>query len=224
MKKLFFDIETLPAHQDKHELLRQVFERKQAKAQARGKEMKNDFESFVSNTTFDGAYGRIFCISYAIDDAPIQSLQASEQEILNKFWKIARECDLFIGHNILDFDLRFIMQRSIINGIKPSKELSFARYRKEPIYDIMYEWTRWNAYDKISLENLALALDIRSPKDGIDGSRVYEFYQAGRYEEICRYCNADVETVRAIYRRMTFQDPPNLGLLPFDAAARSRCG
>lgn len=209
MKKLFFDIETLPADQDKHQLLRQIFERRQKRAIAKGKEPKKTFEEFIETTTFDGAHGRIFCISYAIDDQPIDCLSGDEPTMLVKFWQIAENCDLFVGHNILDFDLRFIMQRSIINQIKPTKNISLARYRSNPVYDIMCEWAVWNTYDKISLNDLALALGIPSPKGELDGSKVNEYYQAGRHEEICRYCNADVETVRAIYHRMTFQSQAN---------------
>lgn len=205
MKKLFFDIETLPADQDKHQLLRQIFERKRDRAQTKGREYKKTFEQFLEQTTFDGAHGRIFCIAYAFDDELVQCLQEAEPTLLQKFWQVAKEGDLYIGHNILDFDLRFLIQRSIVNRVKPTKAFSFARYRSEPIYDIMYEWAAWNTYDKISLNDLAVALGLPSPKGELDGSKVYDYYQAGKYEEICQYCNADVETVRAIYRRMIFQ-------------------
>jgi predicted PolB exonuclease-like 3'-5' exonuclease len=108
-----------------------------------------------------------------------------------------------VGHNILDFDLRFIYQRSIIKQIKPSREIPFARFRNAPIFDTMQEWSKWGR-EHISLDLLSRALGIPSPKEGLDGSKVYPYYCAGRLPEICDYCKRDVETVRQVYRRLTF--------------------
>ena len=90
-------------------------------------------------------------------------------------------------------------------GVTPTiPNLSFARYRSSPIYDTMKEWAKWDTMNKVGLEHIALALGIPTPKEGIDGSQVFDFYKAGRIDEICEYCKRDVETTRAIYKRMTF--------------------
>ena len=109
----------------------------------------------------------------------------------------------------MDFDLRFIFKRSIVNGIKPVSKhlnLSFARYKSFPIFDTMREWEKWsNSY--ISLDTLAKVLGLESSKDGgIDGSQVYDFYLAGKHDEIYEYCKRDVELTRKVYRRMRFLD------------------
>lgn len=204
MKKLFLDIETLPAEELQHGVLEEIYKKKTSE----GKKVALTFESFLKNTAFDGTFGRIFCISVAVNDEPAKCLSGDEKKILEDFWDIAKDVDLFVGHNIFDFDLRFILQRSVILGVKPTKtdrELSFARYRNEPIFDTMYEWSKWNTYNKISLDMLARALGLPSPKEGeLDGSRVYEYYKKGKFDEICNYCNADVEVTRQIYKKMTF--------------------
>ena len=38
----------------------------------------------------------------------------------------------------------------------------------------------------------------------IDGSKVWDFVQAGRIDEVAEYCEADVERVRQVHRRLTF--------------------
>lgn len=68
----------------------------------------------------------------------------------------------------------------------------------------MHEWSNWGGRDKSSLEHLAIALDIPTPKDGIDGSEVYDYYKNGKIKEICDYCMRDVEATRLVYKRMTF--------------------
>lgn len=200
---MFLDIETLPASQDKHQILKEIFEYKNTK-----KEQKKTVEEFIESTNFGGAFGRIFCISYALNEEPAQCLyHQDEKEILKKFWDIAKDIDLFIGHSIFDFDLKFIYQRSIILQIKPTRDdLSFARYRSHPIYDIMAEWEKWGRSSGFaSLDTLARAMNIPSSKSELDGSKVYEYYQKGKYQDIIKYCNQDVEVTREIYRRITFQ-------------------
>ena len=111
----------------------------------------------------------------------------------------------FIGHNVMDFDLRFIYQRSIIHRVKPAYELNFARYRNYPIYDTMKEWVKWSN-SAVGLEKIALALGIPTPKDGIDGSQVYEFYKQGKANDILEYCKRDVEATRSVFKRMNFEE------------------
>jgi hypothetical protein len=217
MTTIYFDIETLPAEESSREKLRYIFDKKKAK-KAKGKKPEDDnleetdssksFEDYYLKTSFDGGFGRVLCIAYALNDEPTEVLcnDGNENKTLEQFWDIAKSCSLFVGHNIMDFDLRFIYQRSIVLGVKPSLlNLSFARYRSSPIYDTMKEWTKWDTMNKVGLEHIALALGIPSPKDGIDGSQVFNFYKAGKIDDICRYCKRDVDTTRAVYKRMVFE-------------------
>lgn len=203
MKKLFFDIETLPAEKEKHEILREIHKRKMLKS----KEPKT-FEEFVEETGLDGAFGRICCISYAINDEPVKTISGDEKNMLKDFWEIAADINLFIGFNIMDFDFKFIFQRSVILGIKPTRlDLNFAKYRNFPIYDIIYEWSKWAYRSKVSLDTLAKALGLPSSKGGaIEGKNVAKAYEEGKIKEICKYCEADVELTRKIYKRMLFEE------------------
>jgi hypothetical protein len=200
MKKFFFDIETLPADQDKHELLKELYAKKKAKGR-----IKKTLEEFIETTNFGGAFGRIFCLCYAINDEPIKVLSGDEKEILKKFWEIAKEVDLFIGHNILEFDLKFIYQRSVILGIKPSREISFRKYQSSPVYDIMHEWDRWGG-NYTPMDDLARAMGIPSSKTDLDGSKVHQYYKDGKHQEIIEYCCKDVEVTRKIYKRLNFEE------------------
>src|SRR5579872_854778 len=123
MKRLYLDIETIPAGEDKLEQLKYLYEKKKGKFKKKKTEDSEEFitfEEFVEKTGTDGAFGRIVCIGYAIDDKPAEALEGDEREMLEKFWSIAANADLFIGHNIRDFDLPFIVQRSMVLGVKPT--------------------------------------------------------------------------------------------------------
>jgi predicted PolB exonuclease-like 3'-5' exonuclease len=52
---------------------------------------------------------------------------------------------------------------------------------------------------------LCLALSIPTPKGDLDGSKVWQYVQDGRHEEVAAYCRRDVEATRQVHRRMTFQ-------------------
>ncbi len=220
MRKLFLDIETLPAADENFEALRLLHAKKKAKKKKeKDCEDTSNFEQYLLTTSFDGSFGRILCIAYAIDDDPVEVLSGDGDEagMLREFWRIVDSISVpsngqwkdygvqFIGHNVMDFDLRFIYQRSIINRVRPAYEISFARYRNYPVYDTMKEWTKWSS-NNIGLEHIALALGIPTPKDGIDGSEVYDFYKKGKVDDICKYCKRDVEATRAVYKRMTFEE------------------
>lgn len=131
-----------------------------------------------------------------------------EAQCLHRIWNhyapFNPATDLLIGHNVLNFDLPFLIKRSIIHKIKPSIHPSFARYRAQPIFDTMQIWQRWNG--AISLDTLAQTLGLESSKQGINGSQVYDFYRAGRHREIADYCARDVLVTREIYRRLTFAE------------------
>lgn len=203
-RKLFLDIETIPAGEDKYEKLKILYYKK--------KKDDESFEDFVSKTSFDGAFGRILCIGYAVDEqvSDVFYNENDEKKTLEQFWNLAKSCGQFIGHNVMDFDLRFIYQRSIVLGVRPSVELNFARYRSFPIFDTMREWTKWSM-GNVGLEALAFALEIPSPKgEGIDGSQVFEFYKNGKIKDILEYCKRDVDTTREVFKKMTFQNQATL--------------
>lgn len=176
-------------------------------------QLQLDEGDLIKKLSLSAATAKILCLCYAIEPpvgSEVQVLEGDETEIIKEFWKLAVDCNLFVGHNILDFDLRFIYQRSIIHQIKPSRELPFARFRSAPIFDTMHEWSKWGR-EHASLDLLSRTLSIPSPKESLDGSKVYPYYRAGKLADIVNYCKCDVDSVRQVYRRLTFTDGPGSG-------------
>jgi predicted PolB exonuclease-like 3'-5' exonuclease len=194
MKILYFDIETVPTEKalEENGLL--------------DAQLKLDEPELIKKLSLSAISAKIICLCYTIEPSlsgAVEVLQGEETDIIKNFWKIAPDCNLFVGHNILDFDMRFIYQRSVIHQIKPSREIPFTRFRNAPIYDTMQEWSKWGR-EHASLDSLSKALGIPSPKENLDGSKVYPYYRAGKLPEIVEYCKRDVESVRAVYKRLTF--------------------
>ncbi len=191
---LFFDIETVPTdHGFAH-------------GKPRGADEPEDH--YLKRLSLSAITARILCIGFALEppaDAPAEILAGDEAAILKEFWALVERTDLLVGHNVLDFDLKFLVQRSTIHRIKPSRDIPFARFRNAPVFDTMQEWTRWGR-EGVSLEGLALVFGLASPKDGMDGSKVYPAFVAGQLDRIYRYCRGDVDTVRRVYRRLKFAE------------------
>lgn len=168
-------------------------------------------------TSFQGDRGEVVCIAWAVDDGPVtvsyRGLGEDEGRILLDFFATftggnRHRGPTFIGHNVRDFDLRFLFQRAVILGIRPSIRLPHdSRPGSDAVFDTMTAWAGWGG--RISLDRLCQALGIPtkgSELDGeeIDGAKVWDYVQAGRIEAVATYCRADVERVRAVHHRMTF--------------------
>jgi 3'-5' exonuclease len=221
--RVFCDIETLPPSEDHRETIIQEVIR-----DLKGKNSQFDDEKVTQiaderfrQLALKGEYGRVLTIGLVIErdnqivhkgvlgiDRATRCFHLDETRTLRSFWKLLRDFnrsrDTIVGHNIFEFDLLFLYKRSIINRVRPTIELSFARYRSQPIYDTMFEWERWGR-NRISLAELAKVLHLESSKqNGLDGSHVYDYFMAGRHEEIADYCKRDVALVRTIYYQMKF--------------------
>jgi DNA polymerase elongation subunit (family B) len=112
------------------------------------------------------------------------------------------ECDLLVGHNIINFDLPFVFQRCLVNNITVKPFVDLSEFRVAGVYDTMRGW--WlGGRNRVALDDIAWALGIESSKTGeVEGSKVFELYQAGKLAEIREYNLNDVRVTRKVYERM----------------------
>ena len=175
-------------------------------------------------TGLTGLHGEICSIAFALDDSEIiqvgRTNMGHESELLLEFWdelgamaeKLTPGGQMprlqWIGHNVIDFDLRFLKQRSIVNGIKPPFLVpADAKHGGDWVFDTMKEWAGWRGY--VKQDELIEALGIEVPDtiaQDVDGSMVWDLFKAGEFETIAEYNRLDVWRVREIYRRMTFAE------------------
>lgn len=170
----------------------------------------------IAKTSLDGAYGRICCICWAIDDQPATGeIGGNEAEVIRLFFDaisdaagisthdgmVARPCT-FIGHNITGFDLRFIWQRAVVLGIKRPSFIPFsAKPWDERLKDTMVMWNP-DREKRISLDRLCKVLGIKSPKGDLDGSKIAQAWADGRHDDIAHYCKVDVDATRACWQKL----------------------
>lgn len=217
MTYLYLDIETIPAQSEEAKAriaanVKPPAQMKKAETIAAWeKDQKADaVAEAVAKTGLNGAYGHICCIGFAIDDGPVTSISwpvnaADEASTLSGFYSVVSEALgnrflMIIGHNVANFDIRFIIQRSIALGIRiPGWFPLNAKPWGNEVFDTMTAWA--GVKDTISLDNLCAALGLPGKGD-IDGSMVGQMFADGRHDEIAAYCRADVERTRAVHRKM----------------------
>ena len=219
---IYFDIETIPTqseHLKNHIQTNLTPPANYKKQETIDAWIEENRDLAYRKTALNGGFGQIVCIGYAINDNDVKTIYfddwaTSEREILKTFFNELIECyrpsvDItpnFIGHNIENFDLRFIYQRAIVLGIKPPSflPLNSKSYNNMYIFDTMTEWAGKRNY--VSLNEVCLSLGIPPKSDEIDGSKVWDFVQEGKLKQVAEYCADDVEKVRKIHKRIVFQD------------------
>ncbi|MEP6741201.1 MAG: ribonuclease H-like domain-containing protein [bacterium] len=112
------------------------------------------------------------------------------------------DTDELVGHNLLGFDLPFIFQRCLVHCISVKPLVDLGEYRVRGVFDTMHHW--WlGAKRFVSLDDVAWALGIESSKTAtVEGSKVFDLYQAGKLAEIREYNLNDVRVTRKVYERM----------------------
>jgi len=132
--------------------------------------------------------------------------EQEEAEALRDFLSLMSdfdsECDEIVGHNIIGFDLPFIFQRCLANNIAAKPFVNLGEYNVRGVFDTMRGW--WlGGRQRVGLDDMAWALGFESSKTSeVEGSKVFDLYQAGKLAEIREYNLNDVRVTRKVYERM----------------------
>jgi len=162
---------------------------------------------------------RICAISCALregDNFKVWTLgeaQSTEAEIIQRFFDgIDKYTPQIISWNGGGFDLPVLHYRGLIHGInagrywdlgEDDKEFKWnnyiSRYHTRHL-DLMDVLAMFNARANVPLDDLAKLCGFPG-KLGMDGSKVWAAYNAGKIEEIRNYCETDVANTHLVYLR-----------------------
>lgn len=163
-------------------------------------------------------FGKVICISCGVLSGPPAARKLSlksfygddEKELLLQFYELllkwGSEGQKYLcAHNGKDFDFPYLCRRMIIHGMKIPSILNLSGKKPWEVQhiDTMELWKFGEYKHFISLNLLAHALGVPTPKDDIDGSQVGTVYWAEHdVPRIVTYCQKDVVTVAQVYLRM----------------------
>jgi hypothetical protein len=127
----------------------------------------------------------------------------NEKTMLLKFWEIFTKPKYSNSHlisfNGRNFDAPFLMLRSALLCIRPSRNLMSGTkfnygYHTDLIDELtFYTPSSYGATKRFNFDFYTRAFGLVSPKsDGIDGSKVKDYFIEGKKNEIAEYCLRDV--------------------------------
>lgn len=197
---IYLDIETIPA-QPELETKAEIAKTIEAPASMKKAETIADWHNGVGKyagvkdaaieeayrkTALDGANGEVISVSYSdgkdilVTSRELDDSEYTEAQLLKSvFWHIEEMAKnhgskidpYFVGHNI-QWDLKFLWHRAVINKVNPGFKLPFGGRHKSDFYDNMQAWAGFNG--RISQDNLSKALGMEGKRDEVTGSNVWD--------------------------------------------------
>lgn len=215
MSHLIFDIETIGDNWDELDIETQKYLLKYSETEEQQELVKNTLGLYPLT-------GQIVAIGLYDPDKDIRSvyLQApdgnleeryekegvhylvgTEAEILDKFWATIRKYNTFVTFNGRAFDCPYILMRSAVHKIKPTKNLIPYRYSDKEHIDLFDQLTFYNTTKRFNLDYFCKRFGIISPKsEGVTGLDVPELFSNGEYQKIAEYCMRDVVATGELFK------------------------
>lgn len=210
-KLIYIDIETVPIKKKFEEL------------NAREKEIfvsrvDNDAKNTLSyedyyynkNVSFMPEFARVACVSlgwFTNDENNLKfklTSYAGEDEIsiLKGISLIGNR--ILSGHNIIIFDIPFLIKRYFINSIEIPASLNIIGKKPWEInhVDTIDIWKVGQWKGSISLDDLCFFLGVASPKAVMNGGLVASMFFEKQIASIVRYCEGDVVSSANVLRRL----------------------
>lgn len=134
----------------------------------------------------------------------------NEKGVLNNFWSIINKYPnhTLVSFNGRNFDAPFIMLRSALNEIRPSKNLmEGTKFNYKGHIDLIDELTYYNpsqlgATRRFNFDYYSQAFGLKSPKsEGVDGSMVTDLFRQGKIIDISEYCVRDISATWELFKK-----------------------
>lgn len=227
-KKLVFDIEMIGEDFDAmDELTRQDLMKSLPDKELEPTKYEVEFRELKRKLVFSPLTGRVIAIgvydpdtekgavyydtgSTQPDEVEVDNIKyvpMNEAEMLTKFWALAEVHDEFVSFFGRRSDVPYMMIRSAIHGIRPSRDLTSNRYNNMAApsathYDISELLTFGGlAMYRGSLHRWCRAFGVETPKtDEMAGDKVEQAYKDGKYLEIAKYNALDIIATAKLYQ------------------------
>jgi len=137
----------------------------------------------------------ITCISINKQNVLTSFINEDEKIILEQFWQSIEDGECFIGFNINEFDIPFLIRRSLIHKIK-CKKIGRVIDVRLLVNGFFYSYKK---EEKGRLDDWCKILGLANKTE--DGEKMIEYYYLKDFEKIKAHCEYDVKIVKALYER-----------------------
>ncbi len=135
-------------------------------------------------------------------DYPPWLRPVDEPALLRAFWVLASQAAVVVSYNGRNFDVPFLVNRSLPHGVPARVDLLGNPYNLRPHLDLYRLLQPGRALGPAGLDVLCWALGLESPKGTLDGSQVAPTYARGDIEAIGAYNRGDVKATVGVYQRV----------------------
>ena len=154
-------------------------------------------------------------VPWRTGDGLMAAIPASEEAMLGEFWRAVARFRRIVTFNGRLFDCPFLMLRSALLGVPPSRNLMPYRYSAGEHCDLLDQLSFYGATRKFTLESYCRGFGIPFPETsgGKPGAEVEA--AGGRYADIALYAGDTVRATAELYRRWKeFLSPEVPRILP----------
>jgi DNA polymerase elongation subunit (family B) len=215
MSRIVIDIETLGNTIESFDDVRQEYLLKFAETETERLETVQKLSLYPTTAQIitigmlnpDTCHGKILFqagekLDYHSNDESIHYLSGTEKEILEYFWQDIGHYNQFITFNGRGFDCPFLMLRSAILQVQPTRNLIPYRYDATVHCDLLEQFTFYGAMRKFNLDFYCKAFGIVSPKShGTTGLDIKKMYEEKRFLEIAEYNLGDLRATAELFQR-----------------------
>jgi len=227
MSKLIFDIETIGENFDELDATTQEvltkWIKKETESESEYQEALKDLKEGLGFSPLTGEIVAIGVLDYEknkgavyfqtpgknmqeSEENGIKFKQMTEKEMLENFWNGAKNYQEFISFNGRSFDVPFLMIRSAVHKIRPSKDLMSNRYLSSQKFDskhidLLDQLTFYGAVRKKgNLHLWSRVFGIESPKThGITGNDIGRLFKEKKFLDIAKYNVGDLIATKRLY-------------------------
>jgi len=214
-KLLYFDIETAGKYETLQDFKNEdsrgaaLFIKRCEKNKKKWPDKPCD-ELYLEKCALLPEYGQIICVSlayYSNGDLKRATYSGDEITIISKIIDILTNIHkkglALCGFNIKGFDNSWLIKKFFQYdlGIPSCLDLMNKKPWELKIYDLSEIW-RAGYFNYPTLDEVSWALGINSPKQILSGDKVHETYWNGGIETIKKYCEADVQCLVDIAKKI----------------------
>jgi hypothetical protein len=134
-------------------------------------------------------------------DGRVEIVPATEKEMLSGFWDAVTRFQRLITFNGRSFDCPFLMLRSALLGITPSRNLIPYRFSAREHCDLLDQLTFYGTMRKFTLGSYCRGFGIARRAGEPGRPDLSLLVGEGRYREIAEYAAGTVRLTAELYRR-----------------------
>ena len=190
MEYLTLDIETVPLDITDEHIREYLMDKKISKEQR----------------CFNPNYSKIIVVCAKLKREPVAVFEGDEKKILEDLWNFLKDKQRhkIVTHNGYQFDIPFLIIRSIVNGVKIPISINNSKWQMERSnhFDTMQFFSQQGIFTNLNLDILARLNGIDVPDNRFRGSEIEKLYKEGNLDEIKRHCKEDVELLEKVFEKL----------------------